>query len=128
MWGRLPACRVGTRRKLAFGWAWRVGSIDNDPDSQYNQVSLTITGVTQDEPVNGLGDGDTSPDAVISDCASLVLLRAERAGGENGRVYAVSFTATDGCESCTGAVFVSVPDSRNGAAVDDGQAFDSTQP
>ena len=32
-----------------------------DPDG--NTVVLTITGVTQDEPLNGLGDGDTSPDA-----------------------------------------------------------------
>src|SRR5262249_13740394 len=48
------------------------------------QVSITILGVTQDEPVNGLGDGDTAPDAVIQ--GATVLLRAERAGTGNGRV------------------------------------------
>ncbi|MBI2877021.1 MAG: hypothetical protein HYY20_09085 [Candidatus Tectomicrobia bacterium] len=50
--------------------------------------------MTQDAPVNGLGDGDTSPDAVLQ--GSSVLLRAERSGQGNGRVYAVHFTADDG--------------------------------
>ncbi|MBI4334667.1 MAG: hypothetical protein HY673_25720, partial [Chloroflexi bacterium] len=58
-----------------------------DPDN--DQVTLTVMGVTQDEPVNGLGDGDTSPDAVTQ--GSNVLLRAERAGNGNGRVYQVTF-------------------------------------
>ncbi|MBI2877027.1 MAG: hypothetical protein HYY20_09115 [Candidatus Tectomicrobia bacterium] len=55
----------------------------SDPDN--DQVTLTVTGVTQDEPVNGLGDGDTSPDALLQ--GSSVLLRAERSGQGNGRVY-----------------------------------------
>ena len=37
------------------------GGSDIDGDS----LSITITGVTQDEPVDGLGDGDTSPDAAV---------------------------------------------------------------
>lgn len=110
-----------------------------DPDSVYNVVTLTITGVTQDEPVNSLGDGDSSPDAVIQvgDPADSVLLRAERARGDdddndsggvsrNGRVYEVSFTADDGFESCSGSVKVSVPPRRRRPAIDDGQNFDST--
>lgn len=101
--------------------------IQNVTDPQNDTVTITITGVTQDEPVNGVGDGDSSPDAVIQEGA--VVLRAERAGTENGRVYVVSFTADDGFESCTGSVTVTVPHSRKGApAVDDGQGFDSTQP
>jgi hypothetical protein len=64
----------------------------SDPNN--DQVLLTITGTTQDEPVNGLGDGDTSPDAVIDGPA--VWLRAERAGNGNGRIYRVNFTADDG--------------------------------
>ena len=46
-----------------------------DPD---NNATITITGVTQDEPTNGLGDGDTGPDAIIN--GNTVLLRAERSG------------------------------------------------
>lgn len=44
-----------------------------DPDN--DRVAITITAVTQDEPVNGVGDGDTSPDAILR--GNQVLLRAE---------------------------------------------------
>jgi hypothetical protein len=82
---------------------------------------------TQDEPVNGGADGDTSPDAVIS--GDSVLLRAERAGQENGRVYVVDFTADDGQGgSCSGLVTVGVPHDRKDAPIDDGQAYDSSLP
>ncbi|MCP5408336.1 MAG: hypothetical protein H6963_03435 [Chromatiaceae bacterium] len=101
-----------------------------DADSIYNMVKLQVTGVTQDEPINGEGDGDSSPDAVIQpdDPADSVLVRAERAGGGNGRVYSIQFMADDGFESCTGNVNVSVPKSRKKTAVDDGQNYDSTAP
>ena len=98
----------------------------SDPDN--DQTTLTVTGVTQDEPVQGLGDGDTSPDAVLQ--RDKVLLRAERSGTGNGRVYRVSFMADDGHGgSCTGAVTVCVPhDRRPGTCVDDGQQYNATQP
>ena len=96
-------------------------------DPNNDNVTITITGVTQDEPVNGLGDGDTSPDAVIQ--GNKVLLRAERAGNGNGRVYHITFTATDGNGATgTGTVSVSVPHDKGKTAVDDGLVFDSTQP
>jgi hypothetical protein len=98
-----------------------------DPDG--NAVTITITGVTQDEPVNGKGDGNTSPDAVIQNGAASV--RAERSGTGNGRVYQISFTADDGKGSpCTGTVKVSVPHSmkKGSIAVDDGPVYDSTIP
>jgi hypothetical protein len=96
-----------------------------DPDG--NAVTITITGVTQDEPVNGKGDGNTSPDAVIQDGAASV--RAERSGTGNGRVYHISFTADDGKgDSCTGVVRVGVPHSQGKGvtAIDDGPICDST--
>ena len=80
-----------------------------DPDDR--RVRLTVTAVTQDEPVNGLGDGDTSPDAVLAGAS--VLLRAEGAGGGTGRVYRVTFIAEDaGGATCTGSVLVCVPHDR----------------
>lgn len=103
--------------------------INNVSDPNNDQVAITITGATQDEPVNGLGDGDTSPDAVLQ--GDKVLLRVERAGNGNGRVYRVSFSANDGQGGvCTGAVNVSVPKSMQPGnnAVDDGQLYNSTQP
>ncbi len=50
--------------------------------------------VTSDEPINGLGDGDTSPDWEIVD-AHHVRLRAERSGTGDGRVYTITITCTD---------------------------------
>ena len=58
-------------------------------------------------------------------------LRAERSGLGNGRVYAVSFSASDGNGgTCTGRVGVGVPhDQGEGRVpVDDGQIYDSTAP
>jgi hypothetical protein len=95
-----------------------------DPDG--NAV-VTITSVTQDEPANGLGDGDTPVDAIISADGTFVLLRAERSGKGDGRVYRVSFTASDLEGSTSGVVKVSVPRSRKSdAATDSGAVFVST--
>jgi hypothetical protein len=97
-------------------------------DPENGNVTITINSVTQDEPVNGLGDGETSPDAVIQD--NDLLLRVERAGGGNGRVYQIGFTADDGSGGvCNGAVSVCVPhDKRRAECIDDGQNYDSLQP
>jgi hypothetical protein len=96
-----------------------------DPNNQ--AVTITFTAVTQDEPVNGLGDGDTSPDAAIS--GNQILLRAERAGTGNGRVYVVHFTAMDGQGgSCNGTVKVAVPHSKKDQAVEGPQLYNSFVP
>ena len=51
--------------------------------------------VTSNEPINGTGDGDTSPDWEIID-NHRVRLRAERAGtGGAGRIYTIRVTVTD---------------------------------
>ncbi len=50
--------------------------------------------VASNEPVNGLGDGDTAPDWVIVD-AHRLQLRAERSGNGTGRTYTITLTCTD---------------------------------
>jgi REJ domain len=96
-----------------------------DPNNQ--AVTITFPAVTQDEPVNGLGDGDTSPDAAVS--GNQILLRAERAGTGNGRVYQVQFTATDDQGgSCSGTVKVSVPHSKKDQAIEGPQLYNSFGP
>jgi hypothetical protein len=98
-----------------------------DPDG--DPVTLVIAGVTQDEPTNGLGDGDESPDAVLSG-GSTVQLRAERSGPANGRVYHLRITATDPFgASCTVDRTVSVPHDQAHAAIDSAPpSYDSTLP
>ncbi len=46
------------------------------------------------EPINGTGDGNTSADYQVVD-ARHVYLRAERAGGGNGRIYTLTVRCTD---------------------------------
>ena len=89
-------------------------------------ATIEVTGITQDEPTNGLGDGDTGPDGVIG--TDSVDLRAERSGLEDGRVYVIGFTATNEYDqACIGSVSVGVPhDKRGESAVDSGQSYDST--
>jgi uncharacterized repeat protein (TIGR01451 family) len=55
--------------------------------------SCTLS-VTSNEPVLGRGSGNTSPDWIVVDDHH-VLLRAEREGGGNGRVYTTTITCTD---------------------------------
>lgn len=94
-------------------------------DAEGDDVTITITGIFQDEAVDAPGSGDTSPDGQGVGTAT-AQVRSERVGGGNGRVYHISFTASDGRASCSGEVTVGVPASRKGVAVDDGALFDST--
>ena len=84
--------------------------------------------MTQDEPVDGAGDGATAPDARDGARAGAVEVRAERSGRGDGRVYRIAFSGTDGNGgSCTGRVTVGVPhDRRAGSvAIDSGGSHDS---
>jgi hypothetical protein len=62
--------------------------------------SSCVLTVSSNEPLNGLGDGDTSPDWQVLD-AHHVLLRAERAGNGSGRVYTLTLTCTDAAGNTT---------------------------
>jgi hypothetical protein len=90
-----------------------------------DNARITITSVTLDEPTNCLGDGDTQDDAIIN-ADGTVLLRAERAGAGDGRVYRITFTASDFEGSTSRTVFVTVPHSVRRPAVDSGHVYDST--
>ncbi|MEK6322055.1 MAG: lamin tail domain-containing protein [Acidobacteriota bacterium] len=71
-------------------------------------VTCTLS-VTSNEPVNGVDDGNTSPDWIVLD-AHNVNLRAERSGSGSGRVYTITITCTDGAgNSSSQTVTVTVP-------------------
>lgn len=98
-----------------------------DPDSE--SMAIEITSIFQDEPTNGLGDGDASPDG-FGLGTPVASLRKERSGHGNGRVYTVGFKATDEQgASCESSVSVGVPHDQGGSsrAIDDGPRFDSTK-
>ena len=98
-------------------------------DSTGNAVGITVTGVTQDEPVNANGDGNTSPDAMIQ--GGVVSVRAERSGTGDGRVYHLSSFEANGVPVCTGKVVtVSVPHDmgKGRTAIDSGAIYNSFNP
>jgi hypothetical protein len=96
----------------------------SDPDG--DPVTLAVTGVTQDEALNGLGDGDAAPDALRTHRADGILLRAERSGTGDARVYRVSYSATDPSgATCRGTAVVGVPLVRSKTVVDSRLEVDS---
>lgn len=96
----------------------------SDPDG--DPVTITITGVWQDEPTEGLGDGDHSPDAIIY--TDYVEVRRERSGIEDGRVYHIYYTVDDGRGGiCECEVTVGVPHDKKDT-IDGGALYDSTLP
>ena len=68
-----------------------------------------IISVASNEPVNGLGDGDTAPDWAITGDLT-VKLRAERSGKGNGRIYTITVECADSSgNSTTDTATVRVP-------------------
>ena len=68
-----------------------------------------VISVESNEPVNGLGDGNTAPDWVITGDLT-VKLRAERSGTGSGRIYTITVKCTDQSgNSSTDTAKVSVP-------------------
>jgi len=77
---------------------------------------IRFTAILQDEPTNSPGQGNTMQDAGIEANGTKAWVRAERTGEGDGRVYLISYTATDAAgASCTGQVTVSVPHDQSGA-------------
>jgi hypothetical protein len=82
-----------------------------DPDG--DQVTLTVTGVTQDERTRPRPDAEPGP------ASDQVRLRAERTAHGDGRVYRITFTVADGLGGdCSNTATVAVPRRPNRPAVD----------
>lgn len=72
-----------------------------------------IISVASNEPVNGLGDGNTAPDWVITGDLT-VKLRAERSGTGSGRIYAITVECADSSgNSSTDTTTVTVPHDKS---------------
>jgi hypothetical protein len=102
------------------------GATDPDGDT----LAYRIDGVTQDGYVSGIGD-DTFPDAVtpLGPSANQLLVRSEANSRNNGRVYRIAYTVSDGNGgSCSGTAgtsgnttaTVSVLRKKGTPAIDDG--------
>jgi len=102
-----------------------------DPDG--DPVTITILTITSDEATateKGAAGPKQAPDA-SGVGTSQAMLRAERSGIRDGRVYVISFMADDGKDgTCYGSVVVNVPRDQKSPscpAVDSGQKYDATK-
>ena len=89
-----------------------------DPD-----VEVFFLSATSDEPADARGDGHHAPD-IRPDGCDAVMLRAERQGGGDGRVYNLRWRAIDDAgHSIDGTCRVTVPHDQSGRpATDSGEA------
>jgi hypothetical protein len=103
-------------------------AIEGVTDRDGDPISIEVTAIAQDEPLDDAGSGATCPDAsgVGTDTA---MVRSERSGRGDGRVYHIAFRATDVCQlACEGTVEVCVrhDNGHGGLCGDGGPAYDST--
>jgi M6 family metalloprotease-like protein len=98
--------------------------------------SFVLTSVSSNEPDNGVGDGNTTGDIQGVEAGTPdteFQLRSERAGGGDGRIYTVVYTATDASgNTVEQTYFITVPHDQSGSALaslgfnEDGTDFDYT--
>jgi hypothetical protein len=96
-------------------------------DAENNPATVTIDSIIQDEPAGWIKSKSPDGSGVGTDTAKV---RAKRLGNSNGRVYAITYTASDGKGgTCNGAVSICVPYNmdRGNSCIDDGQINDSTE-
>jgi hypothetical protein len=130
-----PTCSVATGGEI---WPpnhkkFYAAPINGVKDPEGGPVTIVITGIWQDEPIDSDGDGQFSPDGQGVG-TSTAWVRAERNGHQNkaagdGRVYEILYKATDNKgASCTGSVFYTVPhdQGQRSTAIDSGVRYDST--
>ena len=102
-----PATLWPPNHKLVTIVVSQQASDDFDPNPVIKLVSIT-----SNEPDNGLGDGDTPGDIVIQPDGT-IQLRAERLGTGSGRVYTLTYSATDRAGNTTPkTVTVTVPKNK----------------
>jgi hypothetical protein len=93
------------------------------PNHKYAEVQINLTvydnadpsptiafvSITSNEPDNGNGDGNTTNDIVVVNDFTFNL-RAERSGTNSGRIYTITYSATDASGNyATASVTVQVP-------------------
>jgi len=104
-----PTLRVGVAPQELWPPNHRYVTVQAAFTASSDTASVTLVSVTSNEPDDGLGDGDTTQDIVIVD-NDTVKLRVERSGKGTGRLYTLTYRATNVCGNATTAkASVTVP-------------------
>jgi uncharacterized protein len=107
-----PSLRVNVSTNVLWPPNHKYKTVEASFVSTSDTASLTLLSVTSNEPDNGLGDGDTAKDIVIVD-NDTIQLRAERSGGGAGRIYTLTYKATNTCgATVTATAAVTVPHNK----------------
>ncbi len=110
-------------KMVDVGFSFEVSDIC-DPDPA---VSIEVTSDEPTATAPGAGGSKHAPDAEVTEDGR-VLLRAERSGKSDGRVYQLTVTATDACDnSSSESVSVKVNHDKKKEAIDSGQNYDATE-
>ncbi|HXI22791.1 MAG TPA: immunoglobulin-like domain-containing protein [Pyrinomonadaceae bacterium] len=118
--GAAPILWSPNHNYVTFSVSDFVASVTDSCDTSLVLNGVVISKVTSDELENSDGDGNTLNDIVIAAGCKSVQLRAERAGGGDGRVYTIYFQVTDASGNVgTATATVTVPLSQeSGPAID----------
>ena len=92
---------------------------------ELSAADVIFESVVSDEEENGRGDGNTTLDILLAYGCTDALLRAERQGPGDGRVYESTLAVSDAAgNTATGMVAIAVPKSRGqGLAIDSGDLY-----
>lgn len=102
-------------------------------DAEGDPITIVVTSITSDEPtatIKGAGGAVVHVADATGVGTNTANVRAERSGTGDGRVYEITFSASDGKASSIGKVRVKVPHDQSDKtcpAVDNGQIYDATQ-
>jgi len=123
--GSSPTLWSPNHNYVTFSVSDFVASVTDSCNTSLGLSSVVISKVTSDELENSDGDGNTVNDIVIGAGCKSVQLRAERAGGADGRVYTIYFQVTDASGNVgTASATVTVPQSQeSGPAIDSGPHY-----
>lgn len=87
-------------------------AIQYEATDNCSEAPVCTLSVRSNEPENGIGDGNTDTDWQVLD-AHRVMLRSERSGSGNGRIYTVTISCADAAgNEASDIVTVSVPHDR----------------
>jgi predicted extracellular nuclease len=75
-------------------------TVETEVDASSDATTISLLSVTSNEADNGLGDGDQENDIVVLDDFTFDL-RAERSALGSGRMYSITYQATNSCGNTT---------------------------